>query len=111
MSQFIDPSVGPSLKEQFSFEHAKKAYSAGIVAAVGAAATISLPNILADGKIDGPEVVGGIGIVVGGFVAGFFAAWLPSQTPASTTPKQTDYDVVAPGDGLGEEPTGTRAAE
>lgn len=109
MSKIIDPSVPTSLKDQFSWAHAKKAWSAGITGAVGAAATISLPTILADGKIDGPEVVGAIGTVLGGFAAFFLAAWLPSQLPS--VPKPGKNDALVKGDGLAEEPTGRHAAE
>lgn len=97
MSQFIDSSVAPSLKEQFSLTRAKKAYSAGVGGAVVGAGTISLSGIFADGKIDGPEIVGAIGAVVGGFVVGFITAWLPKQ-PSSTA----SADVLVPGDGLGD---------
>lgn len=84
MTNPIDPTVGPSLAEQFSLTRAKKAYTAGIAGAVTGAGTISLAGIFADGKIDGPEVVGIVGAVVGGFVLGFFGAWLPAQ-PSSTS--------------------------
>lgn len=100
MTQIIAPNVGPSLKEQFSFERAKKAYSAGITGAVAGAGTISISGIFADGKIDGPEVLAAGGAIVGGFVAFFFAAWLPSQTVVPTIPKG---DALVPGDGLGDD--------
>ncbi len=88
MSHLIDPSVKPSLKEQFSWARAKKAYSAGVGGTVtGIAANVSVGGILADGKIDGPEVVSVIGFAVGGFVLGFIGAWLPAQ-PASAATKR-----------------------
>ncbi len=83
MSHLIDPSVKPSLKEQFSLARAKKAYGAGVAGAVAGAGTISLAGIFADGKITGPEVLAAGGAVVGGFVLGFFGAWLPAQPPST----------------------------
>lgn len=85
MTNPIDPSVGTSLKEQFSLTRAKKAYAAGVAGAVTGAGTISLAGIFADGKVDGPEVVGIVGAVVGGFVLGFFGAWLPAQPDSGQT--------------------------
>lgn len=80
----VDPSVKPALREQFSLARAKKAYGAGVGGALAGAATISLSGVFADGKVDGTEVVGAIGAVVGGFVLGFVGAWLPAQ-PGSVT--------------------------
>lgn len=99
---FIDPSVKPSLKEQFSLEHAKKAYGAGATAAIAAVGTVSLSGIFADGKIDGPELLGIGGAIVGGFVFGFFGAWLPAQpaTPPKGIPAEPS-SVLTPDDGLG----------
>lgn len=102
MSQVIDPSVATSLKEQFSLQHARKAYSAGVAGAITGAGTISLSGIFADGKITGPEVLAAGGAVVGGFVIAFFGAWLPTQKP--TQPKPGPGDALVAGDGLGNEP-------
>jgi hypothetical protein len=101
MSQIIDPSVGTSIKQQFSLEHARKAYGAGIGGAIAGAGTISLSGIFADGKITGSEVLAAGGAIVGGFVVGFFGAWLPSQTPAPRKPGTGD--VLVGGDGLGDD--------
>jgi NhaP-type Na+/H+ or K+/H+ antiporter len=108
MTNLIDPSVGTSLKDQFSWSRAKKAYSAGITGAVGAVATISLPDILADGKIDGPEVLAAFGVTAAGFVAGFFAAWLPAQRPSVRKPGKKDG--IVRNDGLGAELTSRHEA-
>lgn len=98
----IDSSVPVALKDQFSAARAKKAYGAGVAGAITGAATISLSGVFADGKIDGAEVVGAIGAVVGGFVVGFFGAWLPSQNTAA--PRK--QDAITYGDGLAAEPDG-----
>lgn len=102
MTQIIDPSVGPSLKEQFSLTRAKKAYTAGVAGAITGAGTVSLAGIFADGKIDGAEVGVIISAVVGGFVLAFVGAWLPSNAPTTTEPGVGD--VLVAGDGLGDEP-------
>lgn len=67
-----------TLAELFTFERAKKAYSAGAAAGVLAVGTAVGP-VLADGKIEGPEVAVLAGGFVVAFVGGFFAAWLPAN--------------------------------
>ncbi|ROS63918.1 hypothetical protein EDF42_2172 [Curtobacterium sp. PhB172] len=100
MSQIIDPSVGSSLKEQFSLARAKKAYAAGVAGAITGAGTVSLGGIFADGKVDGAEVGVIISAVVGGFVLAFVGAWLPTNT-APDAPGTGD--VLVKGDGLGDD--------
>lgn len=106
MSHIIDSSVKPTLKELFSLEHAKKAYSAGVAGAIVGAGTISISGIFADGKIDGSEVGGIIAAVGGGFLLAFFGAWLPAQTPVPiedgipVEAKLGASDALTPGDDL-----------
>lgn len=71
-----------TLKEQFSFALAKKAYVAGVGGAVAGLGVVSFAGVFADGKVDGTEVLAIGGAIVGGFVPAFLGAWLPSQ-PAS----------------------------
>ena len=68
----------PTTAELFSLERAKKAYSAGLAAAIVGAGALA-GGIFTDGKIEVPEVVAVIGTGVSAFVVAFFAAWLPSN--------------------------------
>ena len=109
----IDSSVGETLKEQFSLQHAKKAWSAGIGGAITGAGTVSLAGVFADGKLDGAETGVIISAVVGGFVLGFVTAWLPrngsttttrsSDEPPADVDEPTTGDALVPGDGLGDD--------
>lgn len=99
-------SIKVALRDQFSPARAKKAYTAGLaggVAAVGAGFTLG--GVFADGKIDGPEVVGIGTAFVGGFAAGFLGAWLPRQN----TEAPRKQDALVYGDGLSD-PANTVAA-
>lgn len=99
MTQIIDPSVGTTLKDQFSLARAKKAYTAGVAGAIAGFGSISIAGIFADGKIDGPEVGGIIASVGGGFVLAFFGAWFPYQAVVAPAPGVND--ALVKGDGLG----------
>lgn len=95
---FIDTgSIKVALKDQFSLARAKKAYGAGLAGGVaGVTAGFTLGGILADGKIDGTEVIGVATAFVGGFVLTFLGAWLPRQNTAA--PRR--QDAIVYGDGL-----------
>lgn len=92
-------SIKVALKDQFSPQRAKKAYGAGVAGAVtGLTTNVTLQGVLADGKIDGAEVVGALGFTVGGFILGFLGAWLPKQNTAA--PRK--QDGITYGDQLGD---------
>jgi hypothetical protein len=100
-------SIKVALKDQFSLARAKKAYTAGVAGAVtGLTTNVTIAGVLADGKIDGAEVVSALGFTVGGFLLGFLGAWLPKQNPAA--PRR--QDAVVYGDELGDDGNGRHEA-